>query len=244
MNPTRETLAVLRLLWAQERSAFQFLLFNAFAMPAFVAYLGLMLAGGSLAEQRWWMAGSVTLGLGMGGLAQVGFAVLTDRFLGRLELLRSSPVSKRAYYTAHVSLAVLESVVLVLVALALLTALGIAAPGPGGVAAALLAALCAGSAIGGLGAALAFSARDFDAGNTAVAIAALGFAVASPVFYEITALPWALRPVAWLSPFTHIAPLLRAVIAGAPIPGGALAATLGLALVLNAVSYRLARWPE
>jgi hypothetical protein len=34
------------------------------------------------------------------------------------------------------------------------------------------------------------------------------------------------------------------VIAGAPIPGGALAATLGLALLLNAVSYRLARWQE
>jgi ABC-type polysaccharide/polyol phosphate export permease len=239
-----ETVAVLRLLWAQERSAFQFLLFNAFAMPVFVAYLGLMLAGGSLDQQRWWMAGSITLGLGMGGLAQVGFAVLTDRFLGRLALLRSSPISKQAYYTAHVSLAVAESLVLVLVALALLTALGIAEPGPAGVAAGALAAVCAGSAIGGLGAALAFGARDFDSGNTAVAICALGFAVASPVFYEISALPWALRPVAWLSPFTHIAPLLRAVIAGAPIPGGALAATLGIALLLNAVSYRWARWQE
>jgi len=242
VNALRETRALLRLFWAQERSAFQFLLFNAFAMPAFVAYLGFMLAGGSLEAKRWWMAGSITLGLGMGGLAQVGFAVLTDRFLGRLDLLRSSPVSKFAYYAAHVSLAVVESLVLVLTALALLTALGIAAPGPAGIAAGVVAAICAGSAIGGLGAALAFSARDFDAGNTAVAISAIGLAVASPVFYEITALPWALRPVAWLSPFTHIAPLLRAAIAGAPIPGAALAATLALALVLNALSYRLARW--
>jgi ABC-type polysaccharide/polyol phosphate export permease len=237
-----ETAALLRLYWAQERSMIGFLFFNAFAMPAFVAYMGFMLAGGSLAEQRWWMAGSVTLGLGMGGLAQVGFAVVNDRFLGRLDLLRCSPVSKRAYYAAQISLAVLESLVLVLVALALLALLGIAQPGPGGVLAGVIAALCAGSAIGGLGAVLGFGAPSFESGNTAVAIAAIGLAVASPVFYEPAALPWLARPIAWLSPFTHIAPLLRAAIAGAPIPLAPLAATLALALALNVASYRLARW--
>jgi ABC-2 type transport system permease protein len=220
------------------------MLFNSFVMPAFVAYMGFMLAGDSLERRRWWMAGAITLGLGMGGLAQVGFAILTDRFLGRLDLLRSSPVSKAAYYAAQVGLGVAQGVVLVLGALALLAALGMAAPGVWGVLAALLAAVLAGSAIGGLGAAMAFAARDFDGGNTAVAIAAIGLAVASPVFYEIEALPSLLRPLAWLSPFTHIAPLLRAVIAGAPLPGASLAATVGLALVLNVLSYRLARWQQ
>jgi len=240
----RETGAVLRLYWACERSNIQFLAFNAFLMPATVAYMGMMIAGAEVAEQRFWMAGAVTLGLGMGGLAQVGFAVLNDRFLGRLDLVRSSPVSKAAYYAAQVSLAVLESVMLVVVALGLLRALGIAHPGAGGVAAGLLAAVCAGSAIGGLGAVMAFRAPDFDAGNTVVGIAAIGLAVASPVFYDIDALPAVLHPVAWLSPFTHVAPLLRAVLAGEALPAGPLAATVAVAAAYNALSYRFARWQE
>jgi ABC-type polysaccharide/polyol phosphate export permease len=236
--------ALVRLYWAQERSAIQFMLFNSFVMPGFVAYMGLMLAGDSLDDRRWWMAGSITIGLGMGGLAQVGFAVLTDRFLGRLDLIRSAPVPKLAYYAAQVSLTVVQNVALVLGALAALWALGLATPGASGVAVALVAGVVAGSAIGGLGAALAFAARDFDGGNTAVAIAAIGLAVASPVFYELEALPRLLQPLAWLSPFTHVAPLLRAVLAGAPIPATSFAATLVLALGLNVLSYRLARWQQ
>jgi ABC-type polysaccharide/polyol phosphate export permease len=153
-------------------------------------------------------------------------------------------VPKLAYYAAQVSLTVVQNVALVLGALAALWALGVAAPGATGVAAALVAGVVAGSAIGGLGAALAFAARDFDGGNTAVAIAAIGLAVASPVFYELEALPRLLQPLAWLSPFTHVAPLLRAVLAGAPVPAGSFAATLALALALNVLSYRLARWQQ
>ena len=93
-------------------------------------------------------------------------------------------------------------------------------------------------------AALAFAARDFDGGNTAVAISAIGLAVASPVFYELDALPPLLQPLAWLSPFTHVAPLLRAVLAGSSVPAGSFAATLALGLALNVLSYRMARWQQ
>ena len=45
--------ALLRLYWAQERSAIQFMLFNSFVMPGFVAYMGLMLAGTLLGALFW-----------------------------------------------------------------------------------------------------------------------------------------------------------------------------------------------
>lgn len=244
MSPARQSLAVLHLLWVHERGQFQFALFNTFVMPATLAYLGAMLLGDSPAKLRWWLAGSVTFGLGMGGLAQVGFAILNDRFLGRLDLLRASPVSKSAYYVAQIAVAVLQAVALVVVSLIAFRLLGLARADAASLAVGALVAVCAASAIGGLGAAMAFRARDFDRGNTVVAIAALGLAAASPVFYELSDLPALLRPVAMLSPFTHIAPLLRALFDGDPVPPTALAVTLVLAVVINAASYCLARWQE
>ncbi len=244
MSGISEVSNLLRLYLVQERRTFQFLLVNTFIITAAIDYLGWMIVPGDLEDLRFWMAGSITFGLGMGGLAQVGFGILNDRFLGRLDLIRTSPVSKRAYYAAHVSVAVAEALALVLLALLLLWALGVAELTPAGLATALLAAVCAGTAIGGLGAAIAFRAMDFDAGNTIVAISALGLAAASPVFYDIAALPGPLHPLAWCSPFTHVAPLLRASLAGAAVPLAPLLATLALAAVLNAASYRLARWTE
>ena len=214
--------------------------------PAFVAYLGLMLAGGSLEEPRWWMAGSITLGLGMGGLAQVGFAVLTDRFLGRLDLLRCSPVSKRAYYTAHVSLAVVESLVLVLVALA--PAHGARARGAraaAGVAAgAARRALVAGSAIGGLGAALAFGARDFDGATRRSRSPRSASRSRAPSSTRSTALPRALQPAGLaLALHPHRAAAARGD-RGSADPGGVARRHARPRAGLNAVSYRLARWQE
>ena len=235
---------VLHLYSVQERRNFQFLIVNSFIVPATVAYLGWMIVPGALDDLRWWMAGSITFGLGMGGLAQVGFGILNDRFLGRLDLIRSSPVSKAAYYGAQISVAVGEALALGVLALLLLWALGVAILTPVGVLVAVLAALCAGTAIGGLGAAIAFRARDFDVGNTIIAICALGLAAVSPVFYDIAVLPSLLQPLAWCSPFTHIATLLRAALAGNPIPTEALIVTLVLSAALNIISYRLARWSE
>jgi ABC-2 type transport system permease protein len=235
---------MLRLYWAQERGQFQFALFNSFVMPGTLAYLGLMLLPEDLDLLRWWMAGSVAFGLGMGGLGQVGFAVLNDRFLGRLDLLRTFPVARGAYYGAQIAVAVLQAVALVVVSLVALRLLEIAPLDLFTVAAGVAVAVCASVAIGGLAAALALRARDFDAGNTAVAVAALGLAAISPVFYALSDLPRWLQPLAVLSPFTHIAPLLRALLAGRPLPTGSLLATLALALLLNVVAYRLIRWSE
>lgn len=244
MSGLAEVLRVLHLYWTNERRLYQFLLVNAFLVPAAIAYLGWRLVPDDPERLRWWLAGSVAFGLGMGGFAQVGFAILNDRFLGRLDLIRSSPVSKRAYLVAQLAVGVLEALALIVLALLAFAALGVAELTPAGCAAAIATALFGGIAIGGLATLIAFRARDFDGGNTRIAITALGLAGASPVFYDIHALPWVLHPVAWLSPFTHIAPLLRAVLAGQPPPLVPLIGTAALAIALNAAAHRFARWSE
>lgn len=233
-----------RLYWLQERSNFQYMLFNAVVLPGMMCYLGLRVAGDAPAEQVWWISGALTMGLGMTAMSQTGFAILNDRFAGRLAVLRTSPVPKLAYYLTHVGLAVAESVALVVVALGLLRLLGLSALTVAGFATAVAAAVCAGSALGGLGAALATRAVDFPTGGDNVALAGYALTFVSPVFWDAAGLPLPVRLVTWISPFTHVADLMRAVVAGAALPGAALGATLAMAALFNVVSYRLVRWQE
>jgi len=236
------TVAVLRLYWREERAQRHMGLLNAIAMPAALAYLGVMVFPEQPELLRSWLAGCVAFGLGMGGLVQVGAAMLSDRFLGRLALLRTAPVSKASYYGAHLAMASLQAIVLLVAAMVAVQRLGLTAVGAREVAAGAIVALCAASAIGGLAAVLALSVADFDQGNVVITIAAVGLALASPVFYQLSDLPLLLQPVALLSPFTHVAPLVRALVDGRPLPPGALAGTVALAVAVNAVSYRLVPW--
>ncbi len=244
MSLLRQTGAVIQLLLAHERGNFQFQLFNAFVYPATIAYMGWMIVGDDEALLRTWMAGAICMGLGMGGFAQVGFGVITDRFRGRMDLLRCQPISKGAYLAGQIAVVMVISLALVGFAVGLFTLLGLARASGPTFAAAVAGGATAGASIGALGALLAFRARDFDSGNTTIAMAALGFALVSPVFYEVSALPALLQPVAWLSPFTGVAEILRTALAAGAFPLAALVWTLACAVLWGALSYRLIEWPS
>ncbi len=244
MNALRQTIAVARLILSHERGNFQFQLFNAFVYPATIAYMGWMMVGESPELLRTWMAGSVCMGLGMSGFAQAGFGVVTDRFTGRMGLLRCMPISRGAYLAAQVGAVVAVSLALVCSALLLFAALGVAKLSAASFTGGVLGAVGAGASVGALGALLGFWARDFDSGNTTVAMAALGMALVSPVFYDVGELPLLLQPVAWLSPFTGIAAVLRSAVDGSALPLGALAWTLASAFLWAGLSYRRIEWPS
>lgn len=241
MTGLRQTAHLVNLFGAQERGKFQGLLFNGFALPALMAYLGERTITG-VESLRAWLAGSIVLALGMNGIAQAGYTALVDRFANRLALLRSAPVPKEAYYAALVVVAILESLIIVVAGLVLFGAAGVATLTVAGSAAGVLGAVAAGAALAGIGAAIAFRVRDFDTGNAAISIAALGLALVSPVLYSVDALPAPLRLVAWLSPFTYLTPLLHAALAGAPPPAWAVAGCLIQSIVVNVACLRWLPW--
>jgi ABC-type multidrug transport system permease subunit len=236
-----QTLHVFRLYWAQERGNLAFLL-EALLMPAMLVYLGMMIVADDPEGRRFWMAGSLTFSLGLEGLGQVGHGILDDRFRGRLRLIRTSPITKRAYLGGQLSVAVLQSILIVIAGLTAFSLLGVAEPTGSGIAWAILAGACAGGAIGTLAAVIALGVRSVETGTTAIGIASIALSVASPVFYSLDAVPALLRPLAWLSPFTHVAPLVRAVLAGAPVPLASLAAIVALTVLFAAVGSRWVRW--
>jgi ABC-type polysaccharide/polyol phosphate export permease len=244
MRPLRQTVGLLRLYWAEERGSSQLLLFNAFAVPLTFGYMGTRIAAGSPETLRYWMAGSITLALGMSVLSQVGFAILNDRHRGRLDLLKSSPVTKASYCAAQLLLASAVAAGIVILSLALLHSIDVAAVAASSLASAVLCGMASGCAIGALAALLASRARSLDSGNAIVSIASIALVLSSPVFYDLDALPVVFQPVALLSPFTHVAELLRAVIAGDPLPVGPIAAILALSVVYGVLGYRGFRWQE
>ncbi len=96
--------------------------------------------------------------------------------------------------------------------------------------------------MGALGAAIATSSRDYASGHGWLSIASLGFAFLSPVLYDIAALPWPMAGLSWLSPFTHTALLVKAVIAGEAAPASHVLALLALAVLLNLLVWRGLAW--
>jgi len=236
-----QTAELLRLFWRQERSQIQDVAFSGLVLPATVAYMGMMLVVDP-AQRLGWLAGAVTFGVGMSAVAVVGFGILWDRFSGRLALLRSLPLAKGAYFLSHLAVAVLESAGVIVLALLALGGLGVIEAGLGALAGGVLAALCAGASLGALGAAIASRARDFDSGNTLLLVLSMGLAFLSPVFYPAALLPAPLQALAWLSPFTHVAPVLRSLFAAEALPLGSLLASVALAALFSAASLRALRW--
>lgn len=236
-----QTADLLRLFWRHERSQIQHVAFSGVILPGTIAYMGVMVVEDPVRRTAW-LAGAVTFGLGMSAVAVVGFGILWDRFSGRLALLRSLPLSKGAYFASHVLVAMLESVLVVIVAVVGLGAAGVIQPGDGALPLGVGMALCAGASLGGFGALIASRARDFDSGNTTVMVLTMALAFLSPVFYPASLLPWPLQAVSWLSPFTHVAPVLRALFSGGAVPLAPLLGTLALAAVFSTASYRMLRW--
>jgi len=243
VSVVRATGGVLRLLWCQERSEIHYLVVNAVVLPAALTYIGFRLSDDP-ATRRAWIAGAVTLGIGLSAIANVAIPMLIDRFGGRLDLLRSLPLPKEAYLLAYLSLACLHSVAVVGALLLLLGAVGMLPSAAGLLSGVLPAAVACTLAWSAIGFALAMRAPDLDRGSALTLALGLGLGFLSPVFYAVSDLPAIVRPLAWLSPFTHFADALRAALSGAPVPTSSWAVSSLLAVVLVGSSLRLVRWHE
>lgn len=188
------------------------------------------------------IAGFLTLGLSMGGIFLVGFSVLEDRFLGRLELLRSTPARAQSYHLSYVLLAVLQNLLFILVALVTLHLLGSLELDSAMLMGGVFSAVAAGAAVGGLAILVGTGVPEFQLGNAILALTGLALPLSSPILYEAASLPSPLWYLIQLSPFTHIGEMLRALISDGRVAASSWLTTSLLALACYAATARLARW--
>jgi ABC-type polysaccharide/polyol phosphate export permease len=234
---------VLALFVRQQRNFYQVILLDTFVLPSCLAYLGARMID-SPNGLRTWLSASIALALGLGPVSQVGFSTYYDRFSKRILLLRLMPVPKYSYVVSYLLYATVQCILIVVVSITTFWALGYGRFTLPGLASGLTAAFCAGASLGGLGMMLTFRAANMDSARAQISIAAGGLALVSPVFYSVDALPTIVQPLAWLSPFTSIAILIRASIEGSGAPMSAVGGSLVLTIVFVAISYFAIPWHE
>jgi ABC-type polysaccharide/polyol phosphate export permease len=239
---TAQVPRVMRLYWLQSPSSMIFMAFDAIILPALIFYFGVRITRGDVDMLNRYLAGGVATGLGIGATTKVGFSVLSDIQLKRLPLIRSLGVPKLGYLGAHIGTALCFALLSAAASSTLLQLTGFAVLRGASLWPLSIAALASGAAMGALGAAIATVARDYASGHAWLSIASLGLAFLSPVFYDIAALPWPIAWLSWLSPFTHTAVLVNAVIADGAVPVPHLLALVALAAVLNFVVWRALAW--
>jgi ABC-type polysaccharide/polyol phosphate export permease len=237
-----EALLLMRLYWLQSPFGMVFMAFDAILLPAMIFYFGTRIAGENPTVLARYLAGGIATGLGIGAITKVGFSVLSDVQLGRLALIRCQGISRAAYFGSHIGTAVFFAILSAAAGAALLQLTGLASLRIGDLVPLLLAAIMSGGAMGALGAAIATASRDYASGHGWLSIASLGLAFLSPVFYDIEALPSALKALSWLSPFTHTAAMVRAVISDTAFPLDHFAAAALLCIGLNLLVMKALPW--
>ena len=175
-------------------------------------------------------------------VTQVGAAVMFDRFDQRVALIRLLGVPKAAYFLARVGVGVAECLIVLAVGMLLMHLGGLAAFSAGTALAAAGVTLVAAVGLCALGVLGAAVGRDRDGAWTLVTLASLGLAFTSPVLYAEASLPGWARPLAWLSPFTHLLPQFQALLDHDPLPIVRLAALGALSLGFTGWAYRRLSW--
>jgi len=238
----RQVADLMWLYWLHSPAGLIFMVFDAILLPSMIFYFGARLAHGDGAILGRYVAGGITTGLGVGATTKVGFAVLSDLQLGRLALLRCLGVGKARYVGALVATAVLFGLLSATVGLLVARATGLTEIGVEALPALMLVAAIGGGAMGAMGAAIATASRDYATGQGLLSIASLGLAFLSPVFYRLQDLPALLQAAAYLSPFTHTAAMVQAVLAGRAMPLDHMAVAAVLCLCLNLLAARAMKW--
>lgn len=237
----RPSWALLRLLSLQQRDYLLTILLVSILLPGNLLYLMVVIADGDQGPGMRRIAIAITLGLGA-ALTRAGTPILEDRLSGRLEALRTLPISKRSYFLCRIGIGVSTTLVFVVLALAGVAAAGIVTLRADSLALGLILSAAAAAALAGIGVAVGARVKDLDAGWTVLNIGTIAFALASPVLYEITELPGWARPVAWISPFTHASVQIESVLQGSAIPGTAVLGTLVLCTAYTLLGYRMLEW--
>lgn len=232
---------VLVLLFRREGSNLYAVLANSVMLPAFVCYAAFMLTPVDSGAREVWALGGLVLALGTTSLSQIYYGVATDRLLGGYRLLSAQGVSRNIYAAVYLTYAVVLALLVGVAGAAFLRFAGLVSVGWEAVPTLLLLVLISGATLGAIGMCIGLSVKSFGMGDIIVNVSGMLLAVVSPVFYPATALPGIARPLAALSPYTHIAAVASALAAGRPAPESALWALSLLAIIALVLAGRQLR---
>ena len=187
------------------------------------------------------LAGAVVFGVSLSTANMLAQLILQDRFLGRMKLLITMPMSKASYAVGVLAFAAIQSVPVVVVLLAFSFVVNVDLALTWAFFPLLTAALLG---IAGIALMIASFAPSVEVGGIMSNLFGVVLVLVSPVFFTMDQAPLVLQLVGWVSPMRYAADGIAKSISGDSQIWVELVVLLGFAIVSMSLGLWKLRWRE
>ena len=187
------------------------------------------------------LAGAVVFGVSLSTANLLTQQILQDRFLGRLKLLVTMPMSKGSYAAGVMTFSTIQAVPIVLVLLAFSSVVGVDLALTWAFFPLIASAILG---ISGIALLIASYAPSLEVGGIMANLFGVVLVMASPVFFTMDQAPLVLRLIGWVSPMRYAADGLTKAISGDSQIWVELIVLAGFAVGSMALGLWKLRWRE
>lgn len=187
------------------------------------------------------LAGAVVFGVSLSTANLLSQQILQDRFLGRLKLLITMPMSKASYGSGVMAFSAMQATPIVVVLLAFSFVVGVDLELTWAFFPLMAAALLG---ISGIALVIASYAPSIEVGGIMSNLFGVVLVMVSPVFFTMDQAPLVLQLIGWVSPMRYAADGITKAISGDSQIWMELGVLTGFALVSIALGLRNMRWRE
>ena len=187
------------------------------------------------------LSGAIVFGVSLTTANMVSQQIILDRFLGRLKLLITLPVSKSAYATGVLIFSAIQAIPIVVILLAFSSLVDVDLDLTWYFFPLIIAAVLG---ISGIAMIIASYAPSMEVGGIMSNLMGVVLVMVSPVFFTMEQAPLALKIVGWVSPMRYAADGIMKSISGQGDVWVEMAVLAGSATAMMALGLWKLRWRE
>ena len=203
-------------------------------------WLRVMVPDNSDVNQRI-LAGSVVFGVSLSTANLLSQQILQDRFMGRLKLLITMPMSKASYAAGIMAFSAMQATPIVVILLAFSSIIGVDLALTWAFFPLIAAALLG---ISGIALVIASYAPSIEVGGIMSSLFGVVLVMVSPVFFTMDQAPFVLQLVGWVSPMRYAADGITKSMSGDSHIWVELFVLTGFALATTTLGLWKLRWRE
>jgi len=187
------------------------------------------------------MAGAIVFGISLSTANMLSQQILQDRFLGRLKLLVTMPISKSAYATGILLFSTVQAVPIIIILLIFSNTVDVDLSLAWPFFPLILVTLLS---VSGIGLFISSIAPTLEIGGIMSNLFGVVLVMISPVFFTMDQAPLALKVIGWASPMRYAADGITKTISGNNDVWVELLVLVGFAVASMAIGLRKLSWQE
>lgn len=187
------------------------------------------------------LAGAIVFGVSLSSANMLAQQILQDRFLGRLKLLITMPMSKSAYAVGVMVFSTLQATPIVVLLLAFSSVVGVDLEWTWALLPLIVAAMLS---LSGIALLIGSYAPSIEVGGIMANLFGVVLVMVSPVFFTMEQAPFILKLIGWVSPMRYAADGIAKAISGDSQVWVELVILSGFAAASMALGLWKLRWRE